>query len=120
MNDTGSQQLQVPKFDGGNYDFWCVKMKTILFSYDLWDYVEEGFDEEKDPTSLSVAEKQQIKDHRKKDAKALSLIQQGFADTIFSRIINTAKAKEAWDILHKEYRDTAKVRAIKLQSFRGI
>src|SRR4051812_3501424 len=63
MNGTGSQQLQVHV---GNYDFWCVKMKTILLSYDLWDYVEDGFDEVKDPTSLSIAKKQQIKDHRKK------------------------------------------------------
>src|SRR5438045_1015851 len=73
MNSMGSQQLQVSKFDGGNYDFWCVKMKTILLSYDLWDYVEEGFDEVKVPTSLSVAKKQQIKDYRKKGRKSFEL-----------------------------------------------
>ena len=70
-------------------------MKTIFLSFDLWDYVEDGFVEVEDTTNLSIAEKQQLKDHRKKDAKALSLIQQGVADSIFPRIINATKAKVA-------------------------
>ena len=118
MNNIDSQHLRCPQFDGGNYDFWCVKMKTIFLSFDLWDYVEDGFVEVEDTTNLSIAEKQQLKDHRKKDAKALSLIQQGVADSIFPRIINATKAKVAWDILQKEYRGTEKVRAIKLQSLK--
>ncbi|XP_059658882.1 uncharacterized protein LOC132305224 [Cornus florida] len=90
----GAHQSALPIFDGENYDFWYVKMKTIFPSYDLWDYVED---------------EQQLKDQKKKDAKALGLIQQEIADTIFPRIINASKAKEAWDILEKEYKGSTKV-----------
>ena len=37
--------------------------------------------------------------NRKKDVKALALIQQGVIDMIFLRIINAIKAKEALDIV---------------------
>lgn len=63
---------------------------------------------------MPEAQKQKLKEHKKKDAKALSLIQQGLVETIFPRIINANKAKEAWDILQKEFRGTLKVKAIKI------
>ncbi|XP_059635759.1 uncharacterized protein LOC132277936 [Cornus florida] len=75
-------------------------------------------DEPNDTTTLTNAQRQQLKDHKKKDAKALGLIQQGVADTIFPRIINASKANEAWDILENEYKGSTKVRTVKLQSLR--
>ena len=47
-NSSGSQNPPFPMFDGGNYDFWCVKMKTLFVSYELWDYVRDGFEEVED------------------------------------------------------------------------
>lgn len=38
-------------------------------------------------------------EYKKKEAKALCLIQQGVANTIFPIIINATKAKEAWDMM---------------------
>jgi hypothetical protein len=114
----GIQQSSIPFFDGDNYDFWCVKIKTLLISNDLWEYIEEGFDDPEDVESLTEGQKQQLKAHKKKDAKALSMIQQGVTDTIFPRIINETKAKDAWDLLQNEYRGNLKVRAVKLQSLR--
>ena len=67
-------------------------------------------------TTLSNAQKQQLNEQKKKDAKALALIQQGVAHTIFPRIINATTAKEVWHILQKEYRVTYKVKTIKLQT----
>ncbi|KAI5327799.1 hypothetical protein L3X38_027195 [Prunus dulcis] len=34
--------LRTPQFNGSNYDFWSLKMETILVAYDLWDAVEIG------------------------------------------------------------------------------
>ncbi|KAI5341723.1 hypothetical protein L3X38_009598 [Prunus dulcis] len=34
--------LRTPQFNGSNYDYWSVKMETILIAYDLWDAVEIG------------------------------------------------------------------------------
>ena len=35
-----SGDLRTPQFNGENYDFWSIKMKTILIAYDLWDVIE--------------------------------------------------------------------------------
>ena len=35
-----SGDLRTPQFNGTNYDFWAVKMETILIAFDLWDVVE--------------------------------------------------------------------------------
>ncbi|CAL5337546.1 unnamed protein product [Camellia sinensis] len=53
--------------------------------------VENGCDDESD------------RERQKRDAAALSQIQQGVSDWIFLRIIEATKAKEAWDILQTEY-----------------
>ncbi|XP_059668340.1 UPF0481 protein At3g47200-like [Cornus florida] len=106
----GVQQSSPSIFNGKNYDFWHVKMKTIFISYDLWEYVKDGYDVPEETPTLTNDQKQQLKNHRTKDAKALALIQEGVADIIFPSIINASKAKEAWDILEKEYRGSMNVR----------
>ncbi|GAV87471.1 DUF4219 domain-containing protein [Cephalotus follicularis] len=32
----------IPVFSGENFDFWSIKIKTILRAYDLWEVVENG------------------------------------------------------------------------------
>ncbi|XP_028096115.1 uncharacterized protein LOC114296030 [Camellia sinensis] len=93
-------------------------MRTIFVYTDRWDLVENGFEEPEDEGALTNPQKNQLKEQRKKDLKALSLIQQEVSEAIFPRIINATKANEAWDILQKEYRGNLKVRTIKLQSLK--
>ncbi|KAD7477796.1 hypothetical protein E3N88_00932 [Mikania micrantha] len=51
-------------------------MKTILMSQDLWDLISNRLDEnDRDRTRL--------RDHRRKDARVLSIIQQGVDDEVF-------------------------------------
>ncbi|KAL5698161.1 hypothetical protein ACHQM5_029234 [Ranunculus cassubicifolius] len=108
----------VPEFNGENYDFWCVRMKTLFISRDLLEYVEDGYEEAKDKEEMSVADLAKWKEHIKKDAKALQLIQEGVTTTIFPRIINAKTSKEAWDILEKEFRGSKQIKTVKLQSLR--
>ena len=82
-----SQSL-VPVFNGENYGFWSIKMKTIFISQDLWDLVENGY--------TDAEKSSEVKELRKKDAKALLVLQQAVTDTIFPRIANATKSKEAW------------------------
>jgi hypothetical protein len=43
---TGSiLQPQIPIFNGKNYDYWSIRMKTLFCSQDVWDLVENGFPE---------------------------------------------------------------------------
>lgn len=35
-------------FKGYNYDFWSIKMKTLLISLDMWEMVEVEYEELED------------------------------------------------------------------------
>ena len=83
-----SSKSIVPEFDGENYDFWCVRMKTLFISRDLLEHVEDGYEEPSDDEERSIAEIAKQREHVRKDAKALLLIQEGVSKTIFPRIIN--------------------------------
>ncbi|CAL8998207.1 unnamed protein product [Prunus brigantina] len=103
--------LRTPQFDGANYDFWAVKMETILIAHDLWDVVEVGHIPVEAPT---ISREDKIK-----NAKALSLIQGALTDELFPRIRNEKTAKGAWDVLRREFRGDKKLRAVKLQAVRA-
>ena len=71
-------QPQIPQFNGKNYEYWSIKMKTLFCLQELWDLVENGFIEQPDQkayNALLQAQKDILKENRKKDAKELFLIQ---------------------------------------------
>ena len=35
--------LQMPRFDGKNYEYWSIIMKTMFMSQDVWEVIENGF-----------------------------------------------------------------------------
>lgn len=111
-------QMLIPTFDGENYEFWKIKMRTLLLSQNLWSFIESGYTEPENEVALTDSEKKKLDDSRMKDSKALLFIQQGVSATIFPRICGATKAKEAWEILQKEFQGNTKVMRIKLQSLR--
>ena len=48
MANSNNQDVPIPAFDGENFDFWSVKMRTIFIYMDFWDLVENGFGEPED------------------------------------------------------------------------
>ncbi|KAG6385530.1 hypothetical protein SASPL_154366 [Salvia splendens] len=60
----------------------------------------------------------QLRENRKKDAKALFFIQSALEDDIFPRISAANTAYEAWEILKQEYLGDQKVIKVRLQTFR--
>ncbi|ESR65176.1 hypothetical protein CICLE_v10010754mg, partial [Citrus x clementina] len=88
------QQSYVPLFEGENYEFWCVRMKTLFISLDLWELQQT-------------------------DARAFGKFLQGVSNSIFPRIIGAIKAKEAWYILHNKFKGRSKVKISKLQDLKG-
>ncbi|KAK3023450.1 hypothetical protein RJ639_042662 [Escallonia herrerae] len=115
-NTSGSQPAYVLEFDGEDYDFWFVKIKTIFRSMGLGDLVKNGFTEPESTENLTENQKKKLEEVQQKDANALSIIQRRVTKSIFPRIIRATKAKEAWDILKVEYHGDDKVRAINLQT----
>ena len=80
--------------------------------------VENGFDEPDNVITLTPIEKDQLKELKKMDVKALLFIQQGIGNNIFPRIMKASKAKEAWDILQQEFQGDKRTRSVKLQALR--
>ncbi|XP_038697949.1 uncharacterized protein LOC119995500 [Tripterygium wilfordii] len=55
---SSSSQPLIPIFNGEKYEFWSIKMKTLFRSPELWDMVEHGFAEVKEP---NVEEEEKLK-----------------------------------------------------------
>ncbi|CAN6571665.1 unnamed protein product [Malus baccata var. baccata] len=102
-----SLELRASIFNGENYEFWRIRMTTILKSYGLWELVENGF-EPLDPKSEKAVVDEMKKETTDevlfseilmKDARALGMIQGAVSDQIFPRIMNEETSKGAWDVL---------------------
>jgi hypothetical protein len=100
-----------------SYDSWYIRMRTILHSQDLWTYVIDGYAEPADVATelaLSNVDRVLLKENRKKDNKALGLIQQGLNESICTKISSAASSKMACDILETCYEGVSKVKIVKL------
>src|SRR5262249_5805305 len=91
-------------------------MKTLFWSQELWDIVENEY---KEPNPALVEPEQRLRENRKRDAKALLLIQSAIDNDIFPRISTATTSKQAWEILKQEYLGNKKVITIKLQTLCG-
>ena len=70
---------QLPQFNGKNYDYWAITMRAMFASQDLWELVEDGFEEpidENEFNALTQAEMDLLKRNKKKDSKALFYLYQ--------------------------------------------
>jgi len=77
-------------------------MKALFSSQDIWDLVENGFQE---PASVETynalpqEERDLLSDNRKNDARALFYIFQVVHESVFPRATTTMKSKQGWDTL---------------------
>ncbi|XP_052197284.1 uncharacterized protein LOC127804461 [Diospyros lotus] len=97
-------------------------MKVFLGSLDIWEIVEDGYDEPKnvtDEAALTAGAKKELKEQRKKDKKALYTIYQGVDESMFELISSATTSKEAWELLQKAFGGVEKVKKIRLQTLRA-
>ncbi|XP_021803719.1 uncharacterized protein LOC110747976, partial [Prunus avium] len=130
MAGSGGGELRAPIFNGENYEFWSIRMKTIFKSHGLWEFVEKGVEisdskgaagsdeKKKDKEDSSDAVKISFTEAFMKDAKALGLIQGAVSEEIFPRIAHEETSKGAWNLLMREFHGDKQVRGVKLQSLR--
>ncbi|KAI5328949.1 hypothetical protein L3X38_028346 [Prunus dulcis] len=113
MAGSSGGELRAPIFNGENYDFWSIRMKTIFKYHGLWDFVIKGLDgmdlkksDESDDQKKETVEssgKGMVAEVLMKDAKALRLIQGAVSEEIFPRISHEETSKGAWSILQQEF-----------------
>jgi len=82
-----------------NYDNWCLQMKTLLGSQDIWDIVESGYEEPTEDANQTMAQIAALKKTRVKDKSALYFLYNAVEELGFEKIANFASSKEAWDIM---------------------
>eukprot|EP00253_Pinus_taeda_P035975 PITA_35975 len=93
-------------------------MITLFASQELWEFVEDGFEEPTDENefnNLTQAEKELLKSYKKKDSKALLFLYQVVHESVFPRIAAAKTSKEAWQTLKTTYQGMEKLKTTKLQ-----
>jgi FtsZ-binding cell division protein ZapB len=105
---------KAPIFNGTNFSFWKVRMRTYLMSLgaDVWEVVETGYT--KPTVFLSKDEKLEFTFN----AKAMNAILSGLAESEFVKVMNLQTAKEMWEKLISSYEGNEKVKDAKLQTHR--
>jgi hypothetical protein len=105
---------KAPIFNGTNFAFWKVRMRTYLMSLgaDVWEVVETGYT--KPIVFLSKDEKLEFTFN----AKAMNAILSGLAESEFVKLMNLQTAKEMWEKLISSYEGNEKVKDAKLQTHR--
>eukprot|EP00253_Pinus_taeda_P018864 PITA_18864 len=117
----GICNTQLPLFNGKNYDYWAIVVRALFASQDLWEFVEDGFEEPADENefnNLTQAEKEWLKSYKKKDSKAHLFLYQAVHESVFPRIAAAKTSKEAWQTLKTAYQGMEKVKTAKLQLLR--
>ena len=109
--------LKTPIFIGKNYEYWSLTMKALFGDQDVWEIVQYGYAEPADMTTynnLTQAEKDVLREQRKKDGKAMFYIHQAMHESILPRVVAKTNAKQAWDTLENAYQCLDKVSTSKL------
>ena len=45
---------QLPQFNGMSYDHWAITVRAMFVSQDLWELVEDGFEEPTDENEFNA------------------------------------------------------------------
>ena len=111
-----SSVVLTPFFDGTDFEYWKIRMRTHLKAEGLQTIVANGFEEPENNGDLTAAEMKNLEAKYCQDAKVLSKIQIGVSRAYFARIATCETAKEAWDFLKTKVYGDEKVRTINLQT----
>ena len=82
--------LQTSIFTGKNYEYWSLTMKALFRGQDVWEIVHHGYAELRDQTTynnLTQAEKDVLREKRKKDGKAIFYMHQAMHENILPRVV---------------------------------
>jgi hypothetical protein len=110
----GTSASKPPLFDGTNFSFWKIRMRTYLMALgaDVWDVVETGY------TKPVVLASKDDKLEFSFNAKGMNVILNGLVEAEFVKVMHLDTAKAMWDKLISSYEGNEKVKDAKLQTYR--
>ena len=74
MVNNGVHLFQFPRLTKENYETWCLCIKVVLGSQDVWEIIEKGYEQPQNENTLSQNENDALTKLKKKDQQALTLI----------------------------------------------
>ena len=112
----GFSSNKAPLFDGTNYAFWKIRMKTYLsaLGFGTWDAVKKGYTPP--PTGPSDEAGRKAFEC---DAKARNALMCGLVDSELVKVIACKSAREIWNKLKSIHEGDDKVKEAKLQTHRA-
>ncbi|KAJ4769831.1 polyprotein [Rhynchospora pubera] len=110
--------MPLPRLMKNNYDNWCIQMRALLGAQEVWEIVEDGYQEHVDTTALTVAQARTLKENRKKDKTAHYIIYEAVDESGFEKIVGAPSSHEAWNTLEKA-KGADRVKQVRLQTLRG-
>jgi hypothetical protein len=110
----GNSTNKAPLFNGTNFAFWKVRMRTYIMSLgaDVWDVVDIGY-----INPVVLANKDEKLDFSF-NTKAMNAILSGLGEAEFVKVVHLGIAKEMWDKLITSYEGNEKVKDAKLQTYK--
>ena len=105
---------KAPLFDGTNFYFWKVIMRTYLMSIgvDVWEVVETEY-----MKPIVLASKDDKLEFNF-NVNSMNAILSGLSKVEFVKVMHFESAKEMWDKLISSYKENEKVKDAKLQTYR--
>jgi hypothetical protein len=116
MESTNLYKNGITQFDGQKHAFWSISMKAYIqaYGFQVWQSIVDGYTT---PTVPPRNEKAMKLDEN--NSKAINALLNGLSDTIFTKVAHCKSTKEIWDKLRNIYEGDSKVKASKLQTYRG-
>jgi hypothetical protein len=110
----GTSENKPPLFDGTNFSFWKIRMRTYLMALgaNVWDVVETGY------VNLVVLYSKDYKLEFSFNYKGMNAILNGLAKVEFVKVMHLETTKAMWDKLISSYEGNEKVKDVKLQTYR--
>ncbi|KAH9679872.1 hypothetical protein KPL71_026314 [Citrus sinensis] len=81
--------------------------------------MEKSFIVPENEVTLTTAQKENLKDLKKKENKIKYIIFQSLDEDVFEKIAGTTSSKEAWEKLETSYKGAEQVKKVSLQTLRG-
>jgi hypothetical protein len=116
MESTNSYKNGIPQFDGQKYAFWSIRMKAYIQEqgFQVWQSIVDGYIALAVPPTNDKARKL-----GENNSKVRNALLNGLSDMVFTKVAHCKSAKDIWDKLRNIYKGYSKIKAAKLQTYRG-
>jgi hypothetical protein len=86
----------IPEFDGQNYEFWTIRMKTYVHAhgFEVWKLAVYGYKALTIPPTNDNGKKISLN-----NSKSTNALLNGLCDLVYTKLMHCIFSKEIWDKL---------------------